>query len=129
MRARAGLPPLRQMGAAAERSRDDAPELHAPPRSPAASRSAAASPHADEGVDDGERGEGSNLREHTAGTAPPPPIDRGVAWTRYPLLDGIELHVRDDFVDPTTPAAWNALRDALLARLEAIALERTLRRR
>jgi DNA-binding transcriptional MerR regulator len=129
MRARAGLPPLRQMGAAAERSRDDAPELHAPPRSPDASRSAAASPHADEGVDDGERGEGSHLREHTAGTAPLPPIDRGVAWTRYPLLDGIELHVRDDFVDPTTPAAWNALRDALLARLEAIALERTLRRR
>ncbi len=57
------------------------------------------------------------------------PDDRGVAWTHYPLLDDLELHVRDGFVDPTTPAAWNALRDAILARLEAIALERTLRRR
>lgn len=123
MRARAGLPPLRQMGAAAEPSRDAAPPMHAPPRP------AAASLQADEGVDDGERVEGSNLPERTAGTTPPPPIDRGVPWTRYPMLGGIELHVRDDFVDPTTPAAWNALRDALLARLEAIALERTLRRR
>jgi len=121
MRARAGLPPLRPMGAAAERSRDDAPDLGAPPRSPADSRSA------DDGVDD-DRVEGTNLHERAA-TAPPPPTDRGVAWARYPLLDGIELHVREDFVDPTTPAAWNALRDAVLARLEAIALERTLRRR
>lgn len=62
--------------------------------------------------------------------APPPPatLEGGVAWTHYPLLPGLELHVREDFVDPTTPAAWNALRDALLARLEAIALERAARR-
>lgn len=132
MRARAGLPPLRQMGAAAERSRDGAPALRAPMRSTAASRSPAASRSADGGLgDDAGRVEGSDLRERTAvpSASPPPPTDRGVTWTRYPLLDGIELHVRDDFVDPTTPAAWNALRDALLARLEAIALERTLRRR
>ncbi|MFN2324082.1 MAG: hypothetical protein ABR510_14150 [Trueperaceae bacterium] len=73
--------------------------------------------------------ERAEIRDRAAAPAPQPPADRGVAWTRYPLLDGLELHVRDDFVDPTTPAAWNALRDALLARLEAIALERTLRRR
>ncbi|MFU8889960.1 MAG: MerR family transcriptional regulator [Trueperaceae bacterium] len=125
MRARAGLPPLRQVGAAAERSSAAAPSMSAPRRSPAAPLAA------DPSVgDDAERDEGANLHERVAArAAPPPPADRGVAWTRYPLLDGIELHVRDDFVDPTTPAAWNALRDALLARLEAIALERTLRRR
>jgi DNA-binding transcriptional MerR regulator len=50
----------------------------------------------------------------------PPPA----TWTRHQLLPGLELHVRDDFEDPTTPVGWNALRDALLARLEAIALER-----
>ena len=111
MRARAGLPPLQRTGAAIEGSRGDARERHAPPPS------AAASPPTNE--DDADVVEGSNLLERVAGTA----------WNRYPLLDGIELHVRDDFVDPTTPAAWNALRDALLARLEAIALERTLRRR
>lgn len=55
-------------------------------------------------------------------------VAAGVAWTRYPLLSGLELHVRDDFVDPVTPAAWNTLRDALLARLEAIAVERISRR-
>jgi DNA-binding transcriptional MerR regulator len=53
----------------------------------------------------------------------------GVAWTRYPLLDGLELHVRGDFVDPPTPAARERLRDVLLARLEAIALEREALRR
>lgn len=132
MRARAGLPPLRQTGAAAGRSRDDAPGLRAPKRSAAASWSPATSLNADEDVgDDADRVEGSNLRERAAApsASPPPPAERCVAWTRYPLLDGLELHVRDDFVDPTTPAAWNALRDTLLARLEAIALERTLRRR
>ncbi|MFN2322584.1 MAG: MerR family transcriptional regulator [Trueperaceae bacterium] len=53
----------------------------------------------------------------------------GVAWTRYPLVEGLELHVRDDFDDPPTPAARERLRDVLLARLEAIALERGGRRR
>ncbi len=123
MRARAGLPPLRPIGAAAERSPDSTAAMRAP------RRSAAASPPSDEGVDDDVgHAEASSLHERADAPAPPSPADRGVAWTRYPLLDGIELHVRDDFVDPTTPAAWNALRDALLARLEAIALERTLRR-
>jgi DNA-binding transcriptional MerR regulator len=49
-------------------------------------------------------------------------------FTRYQLLDGLELHVRDDFEDPITPAAWNTLRDAILARLEQIALERVTKR-
>ena len=49
-------------------------------------------------------------------------------FTRYHLHDGLELHVRDDFTDPTTPAAWNTLRDAILARLEQIALERATQR-
>jgi hypothetical protein len=52
-----------------------------------------------------------------------------VAWTRYPLLDGLELHVRSDFLDPPTPTARERLRDVLLARLEAIALEREALRR
>jgi DNA-binding transcriptional MerR regulator len=63
---------------------------------------------------------------------PPPPLARsegGVAWTRYPLLDGLELHVRSDFLDPPTPTARERLRDVLLARLEAIALEREALRR
>ncbi|MBW6456241.1 MAG: MerR family transcriptional regulator [Trueperaceae bacterium] len=126
MRARAGLPPLRQVGAAAERSSAAAPSMRAPRRSPAAPLAADSSVG-----DDTDRDQEPNLHERAGAPAasPPPPADRGVTWTRYPLLDGIELHVRDDFVDPTTPASWNALRDALLARLEAIALERTLRRR
>ena len=53
----------------------------------------------------------------------------GIAWTRYPLLDGLELHVRADFADPPTPTARERLRDVLLARLEAIALEREALRR
>jgi len=59
---------------------------------------------------------------------PTPAADRGVAWTHYPLIPGLEIHVRGDFVDPNTPAAWRALHDAVVARLEAIALERSTRR-
>jgi DNA-binding transcriptional MerR regulator len=51
---------------------------------------------------------------------PPPPA----SWARHLLLPGLELHLRDDFERPTTPAGWQALREVLLARLEAIALER-----
>ena len=49
-------------------------------------------------------------------------------YTRYELLDGLELHLSDDYPVPTTPAAWTALRDAILARLEQVALERTVKR-
>jgi DNA-binding transcriptional MerR regulator len=49
---------------------------------------------------------------------------RGVSWTRYPLLPALELHVRDDFEDPATPAAQNTMRDAILDRLAEILLER-----
>jgi DNA-binding transcriptional MerR regulator len=118
MRARAGLPPVRSGPAAAERRPTDASALETPLLNASAAMPAEAAGGVEEAVE-----------RLAAAPAPPPPLDRGVAWTRYPLLDGIELHVRDDFVDPATPAAWNALRDALLARLEAIALERTLRRR
>ncbi len=53
------------------------------------------------------------------------PLDpRGVSWTRYPLLPALELHVRDDFEDPVTPAAQNTMRDAILDRLAEILLER-----
>jgi DNA-binding transcriptional MerR regulator len=103
MRARAGLPPL----AAAEV--DDAG-----PFARALAAPAAMSAPPDEAAADGEEPEGI--------------AEAGVGWTRYRLLSGLELHVRDDFVDPVTPAAWNALRDALLARLEAIAVERISRR-
>ena len=49
-------------------------------------------------------------------------------YTRFELLDGLELHLSDEYSVPTTPAAWTALRDAILARLEQIALERTVKR-
>jgi DNA-binding transcriptional MerR regulator len=98
MRARAGLPPL----PAAEADDDAFASTYATSAPP----------------DDTE----------TAWGEADPIADAGVTWTRYPLLSGLELHVRDDFVDPVTPAAWNTLRDALLARLEAIAMERFTRR-
>jgi hypothetical protein len=98
MRARAGLPPLAAAGA------DD--DAGAFARAMAAPAAMSAPPD-----------------DTDADLADPGP-SAGVDWTRYPLLNGLELHVRDDFVDPVTPAAWNTLRDALLARLEAIAVER-----
>ena len=51
-----------------------------------------------------------------------------VTYTRYPLVDGLELHVRADFHDPVTPAAAATLRDTILERLERIYLERLMRR-
>lgn len=101
LRAKAGLPPL------------------APPL---------AAPDADDG--------GASAPAPMAMSAPVDDVDLpaaatpegGVAWTRYPLATGLEVHVRDDFVDPETPAAQRTLRDALLARLEAIAVERLTRR-
>ena len=116
MRANAGLPPLAAAGEAPEPSpagsRGDtdtaAPRVHVTAqrlagresRPPTARPTA---PGADEAVD----------------TSPP-----AVTWTRHQLLPSLELHVREDFDHPTTPAGWNALRDAVLARLEAIALTR-----
>jgi DNA-binding transcriptional MerR regulator len=102
LRARAGLPPL----AAAPVDEDEAIGASA-----FAAPSMASAPFDDE-----------------APRLADAPVADGVTWTRYPLLHGLELHVRDDFVDPVTPAAWNTLRDALLARLEAIAVERITRR-
>lgn len=67
------------------------------------------------------------LRARGAESAAGSPL-ASTTFTRYELVDGLELHVRDDFEDPTTPAGWNTLRDALLARLERIAIERSLRR-
>ncbi len=64
-------------------------------------------------------------------TQPAPADDEDTAtapaaatWTRHQLLPSLELHVREDFEHPTTLAGLNALRDALIARLEAIALTR-----
>jgi DNA-binding transcriptional MerR regulator len=101
LRARAGLPPL-----ATAEAEDGAGAFAQAP-------AAMSAPPDDADVDEDDP-------EHVAAA--------GVDWTRYGLLSGLELHVRDDFVDPVTPAAWNALRDALLARLEAIAVERISRR-
>lgn len=50
-----------------------------------------------------------------------------INYTRYPLVDGLELHVRGDFQDPPTPAAAATLRDLILERLERIYLERLMR--
>ena len=113
MRARAGLPPL-----------PDAAAPAAP--SPGIAKRAASAPR--EATDDGFAVHRLLEPSPAAAPAAPAPVARGVAWTRYPLLPGLELHVEDGFVDPRTPAAWNALRDAILARLEAIALERSMRR-
>lgn len=76
-------------------------------------------------------GEAWRRRASASGPVPMPrgASEGGVAWTRYPLLDGLELHVRGDFVDPPTPTARERLRDVLLVRLEAIALEREAQRR
>jgi DNA-binding transcriptional MerR regulator len=49
-------------------------------------------------------------------------------YTRYPLIDGLELHVRSEFQDPATPAAAATLRDLIVERLERIFLERMMRR-
>ncbi len=116
MRTRAGLPPLdaddegpdsSPLPPSHDRDADGAPAsrsfmrfLRAAPGPPSPVRSA---PRADD----------------DASAAPP-----SATWTRHPLLPSLELHVREDFDQPTTPAGWNALRDALLARLEVIALER-----
>ena len=129
LRERAGLPPLAPAGAApgaargdGDRERDASSAArragHAPLELAAAVPVAGppASPHP------------ATASVADAGGGPDATLEGGVAWTRYPLLTGLELHVRGDFVDPTTPAAWNALRDAILARLEAIALERATRR-
>lgn len=52
-----------------------------------------------------------------------------VSYRRFTLLDGIELHLRDDLEAPSTPAAWNALRDAIMGQLERVALIWSTRRR
>ena len=54
--------------------------------------------------------------------------NEAISYTRYPLVDGLELHVRGDFQDPPTPAAATRLRDIILERLERIYLERLMRR-
>jgi len=110
LRARAGLPPLSE------------PLVDDPGEADATTMGAA--------FDDTRAMSLPSAEAQAASVAPPQRVrpEPGATWTRYPLLDGLELHVRDDVVDPTTPAAWNALRDALLARLEAIALERLIRR-
>lgn len=148
LRRRAGLPPL---GEPAPAEPPSAPWVH-PMAEPDRLEAAPAPPPApmpgDEEVPDEVRFdlatapllhrrslEGEAWRRRAPPTsASPPPAPRvrsegGVAWTRYPLLEGLELHVRGDFVDPPTPAARERLRDVLLARLEAIALEREAQRR
>ncbi|MDF1522096.1 MAG: MerR family transcriptional regulator [Trueperaceae bacterium] len=125
MRARAGLPPLPDAAAPATTRRlimnRSSSQRSAPPAAPA-------SPEATDGDLFAVHGRPDPGRAPAAAPPPAVPAERGVAWTRYPLLPGLELHVQDGFVDPTTPAAWNALRNAILARLEAIALERSMRR-
>ena len=146
LRARAGLPPLphdTEDGAKARVDTRSGPQASAPPSSAQPS----SAPQSSAPSTSAPTVRSFALRHHheatpsampadavfSAADAPdaeraPTVADAGVDWTRYPLTAGLELHVRSDFVDPTTPAAWNALRDALLARLEAIALERTIRR-
>jgi DNA-binding transcriptional MerR regulator len=152
LRRRAGLPPLTAPAPAADarprapRERDEALRMDAPPPS----RGRAPSFHTDsaESAEPADRAdpaaarfdapaplllrrslEGEAWRRRAPPTAPRATTEAGVAWTRYPLVDGLELHVRGDFDDPPTPAARERLRDVLLARLEAIALERAARRR
>jgi DNA-binding transcriptional MerR regulator len=128
MRRRAGLAPLEQRheddgGDRDDRDDrgDDEPMMSAPPQ--ALRRRAPAGP-----FDDADDEAHDDAFESRAEPFQPPRRRPATVFTRYHLLDGLELHVRDDFEDPTTPAAWNTLRDAILARLEQIALERVTKR-
>ncbi|MFO8150794.1 MAG: MerR family transcriptional regulator [Trueperaceae bacterium] len=127
LRRRAGLPPLGVAPAAAQRTMA-APMRAAPMRSESDADELASAPapllHRRS-----LEGEAWSRRAPVRAPAPRGSTEGGVAWTRYPLLDGLELHVRADFADPPTPTARERLRDVLLARLEAIALEREARRR
>ena len=106
LRARANLPPLDAAGRP-----KSGPATALPDASAAAAGRAAPPPHA-----------ADRDPIHAPSDARP------VVWVRHPLMDGVELHVRDDVAPPTTRAAWQALRDALLTRIEAIFLERPRRR-
>jgi hypothetical protein len=44
----------------------------------------------------------------------PPPSSR---WVRHPLLEGIEIHVRDDFRYPTSPQERDALLQLIVQAL------------
>ena len=128
MRARAGLPPLD----APQAGRDEAP---APPADERATSAPGAAPARLQMRLDGRSAAPHDppWRDERRRLASDPETDAerpspSTTFTRYELLDGLELHVRDDFEDPTTPAGWSTLRDALLARLERIAIERSLRR-
>jgi len=129
MRRRAGLAPLEDRpDARREDHQADPPALSAPP--PGARFLGPSSALFDDG--DGDAFEGDAF-EGDAFEAQAEPLHAerqqpATVFTRYRLLDGLELHVRDDFEDPITPAAWNTLRDAILARLEQIALERVTKR-
>ncbi len=125
MRRRAGLAPLQgrheERGDDRDDQHDDQPAMSAPPPH-ALHRRAPADPFDDD--DDVHH----DVFESRAEPLQPQRQQSATVFTRYDLLDGLELHVRHDFQDPTTPAAWNTLRDAILARLEQIALERVTKR-
>ena len=117
MRARAGLTPI----AAAEHQGTDREPLAGPPDEGRADTAhvqmfASAMPR---DVEASDPTVSAPATASEADDAPP-----AATWTRHQLRPGLELHLRDDFEHPSTTAGWNALRDALLARLEAIALER-----
>jgi len=123
MRRRAGLAPLEERH---EDDRDDPgddqPVTSAPPPHALHRRAPVGA------FDDADDEAHDDAFESRAGSLKPPRQQPSTVFTRYHLLDGLELHVGDDFEDPTTPAAWNTLRDAILARLEQIALERATKR-
>jgi DNA-binding transcriptional MerR regulator len=58
-----------------------------------------------------DRREGSASAPSPGSPAPPP--SPAETWTRLPLTDGLELHLRSDFRPPATPAQ----RDRLLQRI------------
>lgn len=69
--------------------------------------------------------------ESEASSPPPrPPATRDphdphpTAWERYPLADGVELHVRSDVKTPRTPAAQRALLERITRLLIQIAQRR-----
>jgi DNA-binding transcriptional MerR regulator len=113
MRRRAGLEPL-------DRREEAPPAMSAP--APGARARGAPADRFEATYDDTE------ALEPPPGPPAAPRPRPATVHTRYELLDGLELHVRDDFQEPATPAAWNTLRDAVLARLEQIALERATKR-
>jgi DNA-binding transcriptional MerR regulator len=64
-------------------------------------------------IRDRREGSASALSPGSPAPLPPAPPSPAETWTRLPLMEGLELHLRSDFRPPATPAQ----RDRLLQRI------------